>query len=206
MAKRKATMIDPETLEQAIVERGTQEYEQFKQQGYITKEQASHNEKYKNLYQPDEIESPEETNTDYQTADEQELLKQRIEDMYDTIVQKLDEIPDEKEIPHKFLDLRDSKQTLFNLVDDLYAQADSDDTVNYYLRTMLPKIAELVEVIYYDSTEEDIDYHLTLLARILNNGNALSMEQAQSIGSTLEFKITKPLGWYEKSSMLRDRY
>lgn len=206
MAKRKATLIDPETLEKAIVERGTPAYEQFKEQGYISKEQASHNEKYKDLFQPDEIESPEETNTDYPDVDDKELLKQRIEDMYDTIMQRLDEIPDDKYVEGKYIDLKDSKQMLFSLVDDLYAEAESDDAVNYYLKMMMAKIVDLVEAIYWDSTEVELDYHLSLLANILNQGKALTFEQASTMAESTEIRAYRPLGYHEKSSMLRDRY
>lgn len=210
MARRKgrqATFTNIESGEMKKVSRGTKEFEKYKKKGWLTREQISHRKEYQPEYTPDYIESPEEENTDYPEADDRELLKERIEDMYDTIIQKLDEIPNEKYVSgKKYMNLLDSKQMLFNLVDDLYGQAESDDTVNYYLKTMLPKIAELVEAIYFDSTAEEVEYHLTLLAKILNQGNALSFEQASAMAESTELNIARPLGWYEKSSMLRDRF
>ena len=206
-------MYDPYSQEFAYVQRGTKEYKKFKKQGYLSKQQLSHRQEYKEWYKetfkPDEIESPEETDTDYPEADERELLKERIEDMYDTIIQKLDEIPNDKTtyshhqpVVH---DLTESKQTLISMVDDLYAESDDNDLVNMYLRTVLPQIATYVDAIYYDSDSDSIEYHISLIAKLLNKGQALSFEQASTLSNTTDY-TGQPLGWYEKSSMLRDRY
>lgn len=205
MAKRMATMYDPQTDEWAVVERGTPEYEMFKQQGYLSREQMAHRKEY----QPDEIESPQETNTDYPTADEAELLKQRIEEMYDAITQKLEEIPNEKVtyVHHtaNYRDLSDTKQELLSMVDDLFAESD-ETVIAMYIQSVLPQISNYVEAIYYDSDDDQIEFHITMIAKLLNKGQALTMEQAQSIGNTTDYTKGQPLGWYEKSSILRDRY
>ena len=205
MAKRRATLTDLNTGEVVTVERGTPEYESYIEQGYISKEKLSHQREY----QPDEIESPQEINTDYPTADEAELLKQRIEEMYDAITQKLEEIPNEKVtyVHHtaNYRDLTDTKQELLSMVDDLFAESD-DTVIAMYIQSVLPQISNYVETIYYDSDDDQIEFHITMIAKLLNKGQALTMEQAQSIGNATDYSKGQPLGWYEKSSMLRDRY
>ena len=116
--QRKAFLTDVTTGETVEVLRGTPEYEQYKEQGYFSREQLSHRKEY----QPDVIESPEEINTDYPEADDRELLKNKIEDMYSDITDAIYEIPDEITTyeNHKanYIDLTDSKQMLLNMVDD----------------------------------------------------------------------------------------
>lgn len=208
--RRIANLTNVETGEFASALRGTREYNKLKKQGYLSREQMSHRKEYKkpDYYVPDYIEEPEETYTDYPEADEQELLKERIEDMYNAITQKIDEIPNEK-ITYEhhqanFNDLTDSKQELLNMVDDLYAESDND-LVNQYIKTVLPKISSLVEAIYYDSDSDTIEFHISMIANLLNKGQALTFEQASTLGNASDF-TGRPLGWYEKSSMLRERF
>lgn len=204
MAKRKATLTDVETGHVVEVERGTPEYERYKEQGYISKEQMSHRKEY----QPDEIESPEEINTDYPQADEKELLKNKIEDMYNDITDAIYEIPDERTTyeNHRanYIDLRDSKQTLLNMVDDLYAEND-DDITNQHIKNVLPEILKYVEAIRYDSDGNNVEFYITRIAHLLNNGRPLSFYQASTLGNADTFKGNYT-GWYDISSRVTDRY
>lgn len=201
MAKqRKAFLTDVTTGETVEVMRGTPEYEQYKQQGYISREQMSHRKEY----QPDVIESPEENDTDYPHVDEKELLKERIDDMLDTIQGKIDEIPDEKQIRHYYhIDLTEQKQMLHSMVDDLYAEAESDDEANLYLKTMYPTISDLVQLIIWDSTQEEVETHITMLAKVLERGS-IDINTATILGRMGEYNGGQ-YGWYEQSSRFTER-
>lgn len=201
--QRKAFLTDVFTGETVEVLRGTPEYEQYKEQGYLSREQMSH----RADYQPDIIESPEETNTDYPEADDRELLKNKIEDMYNDITDAIYEIPDERTTfeNHKanYIDLTDSKQMLLNMVDDLYAEND-DDIANEHIKNVLPQILKYVEAIRYDSDGNNVEFFITRIAQLLNNGRPLSFYQASTLGNSTDFTGT-PLGWYEKSSIFTER-
>ena len=198
--QRKAFLTDVTTGETVEVMRGTPEYEQYKQQGYISREQMSHRKEY----QPDVIESPEENDTDYPHVDEKELLKERIDDMLDTIQGKIDEIPDEKQIRHYYhIDLTEQKQMLHSMVDDLYAEAESDDEANLYLKTMYPTISDLVQLIIWDSTQEEVETHITMLAKVLERGS-IDINTATILGRMGEYNGGQ-YGWYEQSSRFTER-
>lgn len=198
--QRKAFLTDVLTGETVEVMRGTPEYEQYKQQGYISREQMSHRKEY----QPDVIESPEENYTDYPHVDEKELLKERIDDMLDTIQGKIDEIPDEKQIRHYYhIDLTEQKQMLHSMVDDLYAEAESDDEANLYLKTMYPTISDLVQLIIWDSTQEEVETHITMLAKVLERGS-IDINTATILGRMGEYNGGQ-YGWYEQSSRFTER-
>lgn len=198
--QRKAFLTDVTTGETVEVLRGTPEYEQYKEQGYVSREQMSHRKEY----QPDVIESPEENDTDYPHVDEKELLKERIDDMLDTIQGKIDEIPDEKQIRHYYhIDLTEQKQMLHSMVDDLYAQAESDDEANLYLKTMYPTIADLVQLIIWDSTQEEVEIHITMLAKVLERGS-IDINTATILGRMNEYNGGQ-YGWYEQSSRFTER-
>lgn len=198
--RRFANLTNIETGEFSKVLRGTREYNKLKKQGYLSREQMSHRTEYK----PDFIESPPEENTDYPEADERELLKERIEDMLDTIQGKISEIPDDKLLRHYyFIDLREQKQMFFSMIDDLYAQAESDDDANYYLKTMYPTIADLVQLIIWDSTQEDLDTHLSLLATVLQRGT-IDLKTSEMLGRMGDYD-GGVYGWYEQSSRFTER-
>ena len=198
--QRKAFLTDVLTGETVEVMRGTPEYEQYKQQGYVSREQMSHRKEY----QPDVIESPEENDTDYPHVDEKELLKERIDDMLDTIQGKIDEIPDEKQIRHYYhIDLTEQKQMLHSMVDDLYAEAESDDEANLYLKTMYPTISDLVQLIIWDSTQEEVETHITMLAKVLERGS-IDINTATILGRMGEYNGGQ-YGWYEQSSRFTER-
>jgi len=61
VAQRRATMRDIDTGETRIVLRGTEEYEQVKEEGWLSNEQISHRKEYREDYQPDYIDEPEDT-------------------------------------------------------------------------------------------------------------------------------------------------
>lgn len=198
--QRKAFLTDVTTGETVEVLRGTPEYEKYKEQGYVSREQMSHRKEY----QPDVIESPEEINTDYPHVDEKELLKERIDDMLDTIQGKIDEIPDEKQIRHYYhIDLTEQKQMLHSMVDDLYAEAESDDEANLYLKTMYPTISDLVQLIIWDSTQEEVETHITMLAKVLERGS-IDINTATILGRMGEYNGGQ-YGWYEQSSRFTER-
>lgn len=198
--QRKAFLTDVTTGETVEVLRGTPEYEQYKEQGYVSREQMSHRKEY----QPDVIESPEEKDTDYPHVDEKELLKERIDDMLDTIQGKIDEIPDEKQIRHYYhIDLTEQKQMLHSMVDDLYAEAESDDEANLYLKTMYPTISDLVQLIIWDSTQEEVETHITMLAKVLERGS-IDINTATILGRMGEYNGGQ-YGWYEQSSRFTER-
>ncbi len=201
--QRKAFLTDVTTGETVEVLRGTPEYEQYKEQGYLSREQLSHRKKY----QPDVIESPEEINTDYPEADDRELLKNKIEDMYSDITDAIYEIPDERTTyeNHKanYIDLTDSKQMLLNMVDDLYAEND-DDTANEHIKNVLPEILKYVEAIRYDSDGNNVEFYVTRIAHLLNNGRPLSFFQASTLGNADVFKGNYH-DWYEINSRVTDR-
>lgn len=202
--QRKAFLTDVLTGETVEVLRGTPEYEQYKEQGYLSREQLSHREEY----QPDIIGSPEEINTDYPEADDRELLKNKIEDMYSDITDAIYEIPDERTTyeNHKanYIDLTDSKQMLLNMVDDLYAEND-DDTANEHIKNVLPEILKYVEAIRYDSDGNNVEFYVTRIAHLLNNGRPLSFYQASTLGNADTFKGGYT-GWYDVASRVTDRY
>lgn len=190
---RRANFVDVDTGEMFSAKRGTKQYEKYKSKGYLTREQISHRKEY----QPDIIEPPEEEYTDYPEADDKEMLKQKIEDMYNSITQELDKIPDEKYVKGRiWIDLRDSKQMLFNLVDDLYAKAESDDDANSYLIFIMPVICSLVEAVRHASTQEDVETHISQLASALSGG-AIDLSLAKALGNLGDYQGNDYLGWYQ---------
>ena len=190
---RRANFVDVDTGEMFSAKRGTKQYEKYKSKGYLTREQISHRKEY----QPDIIEPPEEENTDYPEADDQELLKKKIEDMYNDVVQEINRIPDEKMVKgRQWVDLSDSKQMLFNLVDELYANAESDDEANSYLKFILPVISSLVEAVRYSSTQEDIETHISQLASALSGG-AIDLSVAKALGNMGDYQGNDYTGWYQ---------
>ena len=192
---RKAHLISLITSEMKEVERGTSEYYKLVQEGWLSQEQLSHRkaqEIYPEDYQPDFIEEPEEDNTDYPTTEIRDIIENRIIEMYDTILNVLGDIPIEKQVYSRgikrvvIMDLSESKEELLNMLDDLYAQSEDEDTVNQYLLENESKIAELTIAVINDSEAEQVEYHLSLLALALNGGNPLSMEQAKRIAEEID--------------------
>ena len=191
---RIATLHNPEEMSEVVrVQRGTNEYEKYKQKGWISNEQIGHKKEYQQEWTPDYIEEDiyedewDDSEDDYPTFDEKEALKQKIEDMYADVVQEIDIIPNEKYLKGRiFYDLSDSKQMLLNIVDDMYAEAESDDEINAYYKTMMPVISELVVVIKNDSIQEDLETHLSQLGSVLKRG-ALGLELSKALGSIGEY-------------------
>ena len=190
---RRATLRDTITGETRTVYRDTSDYEKLKQQGWLSNEQISHRKEYQQEWTPDYNDEDfyeddwDDIEDDYPTFDEKEALKQKIEDMYADVVQEVDTIPNEKYLKGRiFYDLSDSKQMLFNIIDDMYAEAESDDDINAYYRTMMPAISELVIAIRNDSTQEELETHISQLASVLQRG-AISLELAKALGSMGEY-------------------
>ena len=225
MARRKATFINLVTGETFKVTRGTKKFETFKKRGYITKQQASHlsqekiqtrtqeqlkkpqYKKYREQYQPQETPAPEETNTDYPTITPDEIIRQRIDTMFDRLDTSLRDIENPtvyyiRRTPHQY-DLTDAKNELISMLNDLVGQSDNLELLDRYLMDIEPMVAEYSNAIQYDSTKEDIDTHLLLLAQLLNNGRALTFEKAKSFGNIHDFTGT-PNGWYENSSRVSE--
>lgn len=225
MARRKAAFINLVTGETVKVTRGTKRFEQFKKRGYITKQQASHlsqeklesrtqeqlakpqYKKYREQYQPTETPPPEETDTDYPTITPDEIIRQRIDEMFERIDNSLRDIVNPATYfihrePHPY-DLTDTKQELISMLNDLVGQSENLVLLDSYLISIEPKVAEYSNAIQYDSQKEDIDYHISLLAQLLNHGNALSFEKASSLGNMNDFNGV-PLGWHEQSSRLSE--
>lgn len=199
---RTANFIDVDTGEIFSAKRGTKQFDKYRERGYLTKEQVSHRKEY----QPDIIEPPPEEYTDYPEADEQEMLKERIEDMYQSIWNKLGEIPDDKLVVDTvsrktyYINLMDSKQELINALDELYSEAESDDEVNAYLKTMLPKIEQIVtDIAEHDSKQSDVQNHLTLLANILSQGT-MSDPLSKSLGNMFDYQGNNYSGFHQYGS------
>ena len=192
---RIATMHNPDDLSEVQrVPRGTLEYEKLKQNGWISNEQIGHKKEYREEWTPDYTDDDyydeyvDDYEDDYPTFDEKEALKQKIEDMYGAVTGEIDEIPNEKYLKGRiFYDLTDSKQMLLNIVDDMYAEAESDDDINAYYKTMMPVISELVIAIRNDSTQEELETHISQLASVLQRG-AISLDLAKALGSMDEYK------------------
>lgn len=199
---RTATFIDVDTGEFFSAKRGTKQFEKYRSKGYLTREQISHRKEY----QPDITEPPEEENTDYPEADEQELLKERIEDMYQKIWNKLGDIPDEKLLINTstrekyYFNLENSKQELINALDTLYEEADNDNAVNTYLKNMLPTIEQLVtDIADHDSKQSDVQDHLTQLANVLSMG-VMTEELQQSLGNMFDYQFSNYQGYHQNGS------
>ena len=89
------------------------------------------------------------------------------------------------------------------MVDDLYAEAESDDEANLYLKTMYPTISDLVQLIIWDSTQEEVETHITLLAKVLERGS-IDINTATILGRMGEYNGGQ-YGWYEQSSRFTER-
>ena len=199
---RTANFIDVDTGEFFSAKRGTKQFEKYRSKGYLTREQISHRKEY----QPNITEPPEEENTDYPEADEQELLKDRIEDMYQKIWNKLGYIPDNKFVVDVqsrkkfYINLEDSKQELFNALDNLYEEANNDDGVNKYLQDHLDLIEKLVtDIADHDSKQSDVQDHLTQLANVLAMG-VMSVQMQQSLGNMFDYQFNDYQGFHQNGS------
>lgn len=221
MAKRKATLTNLITGRQEIVSRGTKKFEQLKQRGYLSKQQLSHlsTEKtqayieeqlekpqyksYREAYQPTFIDEPEET---YVEVDEVELLKDRISEMYDKIISKIQSIPDERFIKKSrtYIDLSEQKQMLLNAVDDFYAEVDDTFQFDEYIKSITPMVDQLLIIILYDSDQGDVEYALTQLMVVLQGGS-LDMSMAKTLGNLTEYQGSGT-GYHTNSSQYSDKF
>ena len=202
MKQRIATMVDPQTSEVRKVLRGTPEYMDLKNSGWESQEQLSHK-KYRSDYVPDYTEEPEETTTD---VDERELLKDRISEMYDKVYGKIGDIPDEK-FYHKtrtWVDYSQQKEVFYNMIDDLYAEMDSDFEFDKYIDSQMPTINALINVIIEDSDQYTVDMAITQLANILQR-HSLDPMVSRMLGTNYDF-FGEPLGVHSNSSNVKDRY
>ena len=209
--QRYAKMTNVETGESERVLRGTGEYEKLKQEGWLSREQISHRKEYQEDWTPDYLDdedfedwSDDSVYDDFPDVDEEELLVNRIQDMFDQVYGVIQEIPNEKQIRRNYVSLIDTKDTFVSLLKDLYAKADSDDDANAYLIMVLPTIEELVALIRWDSTQEDLDVHITQLATVLEGG-ALDSSLAKALGDTDSYQGVYS-GWYEKGSRYSDTF
>lgn len=203
MAQRKASMHNTETGEIRVVMRGTEEYEQLKQEGWLSKEQISHRKEYREDYQPDYIDEPEESTID---VDESDLLKDRISEMYDVIVGKIDEIPNERYF-HKTktpVDFSEDKQMLYNAIDDFYADVDDTFRFDKYIEQVLPSVESLIEIIKFDSDQNTVYYAFTQLVNLLQGGT-ISDSMSKLLGNLNDYNGGYN-GWYERSSRFSDMF
>ena len=203
MAQRRATMRDIDTGETRKVLRGTEEYEQLKQEGWLSNEQISHRKEYQQDYQPDYIDEPEDTYTD---VDEKELLMDRVSLMYDVIVGKVDDIPNERQFhrPNRYVDYSEEKQMLFNAIDDFYAELDNTLTFDEYIEKVIPTVDGLIEIIKHSSDQDTVYMAFTQLINILQGGS-MSETMSKFLGNMDEYQGGYS-GWYERSSRYSDTF
>lgn len=203
MAQRHATMRNIETGETVEVLRGTEEYERLKQEGWLSNEQVSHRKEYREDYQPDYIDEPEDT---YTEVDEKELLMDRISVMYDVIVGKVDDIPNERYFhqSHSYVDFSEEKQKLFNAIDDFYAQLDNSVSFDKYIDDNMSGIEGLIDIIKHDSDQNTVFNAFTQLLTVLQGGT-LSDAMSKLLGNMGDWQGSYS-GWYEKSSRYSDTF
>lgn len=203
MAQRRATMRDIDTGETRRVLRGTEEYEQLKQEGWLSNEQISHRKEYQEYYQPDYIDEPEDT---YTEVDEKELLMDRISVMYDVIAGKVDDIPNERYFhqSHSYVDFTEEKQKLLNAIDDFYADIDNPVTFDKYIDDNMSGIEGLIDIIKHDSDQYTVFNAFTQLLTILQGGT-LSETMSKLLGNLDDYQGSYS-GWYEKSSRYSDTF
>lgn len=203
MAQRRATMRDIDTGETRKVLRGTEEYEQLKQEGWLSNEQISHRKEYREDYQPDYIDEPEDTYTD---VDEKELLMDRVSVMYDIVVGRVDDIPEGRYF-HKsrtFVDFSEQKQMLFNAIDDFYAELDNTLSFDNYIDSNMSSINDLIEIIKHDSDQDTVYMAFTQLLNVLQGGS-MSETMSKLLGNLDDYQGSYS-GWYEKSSRYSDTF
>lgn len=203
MAQRRARMVNVDTGEEMQVLRGTPEYEELREQGWLSREQISHRKEYREDYQPDFIDEPEEETIE---LDESELLKDKISEMYDVIRGKIESLPDERYF-HKTkqpMSLLEDKDMLLNAVDDFYADVDNDFEFDRYIESILPSVENLLNLITYDSDQSSVEFALTQLMNLLQGGT-LSSSMSKLLGNMQEYNGSYS-GWYERSSRFSDIY
>ena len=203
MSQRRATMRDIDTGETRKVLRGTEEYEQLKQEGWLSNEQISHRKEYQEDYQPDYIDEPEDTYTD---VDEKELLMDRVSVMYDIVVGRVDDIPEGRYF-HKsrtFVDFSEQKQMLFNAIDDFYAELDNTLSFDNYIDSNMSSINDLIEIIKHDSDQDTVYMAFTQLLNVLQGGS-MSETMSKLLGNLDDYQGSYS-GWYEKSSRYSDTF
>ena len=204
MAIRIATMTDLSTGETIRVERGTAQYIDLKNQGWVSKEQISHM-KYRRDYEPDYTDEPEESTTD---VDVKELLRQKAEEVYNKIFGQIDEhFPEYKSYhkPERRVDYSEEKESTLSKIDDLYGSFDTDEEFINYIETIMPSVNTLLEVIELDSDQLRTERAISQLSILLNGGNALTPDVSKLIGNSDNFNGT-PLGTHNNSSRVKDRY
>ena len=192
---RKATLTSLITGEFKTVERGTEDYYKLVQEGWLSREQVSHRtpqQLYPEEYTPDYIEEPEEEpDTEYPAPSIRDILEDRLQDMYDTIRNILDDLPFEKQFydnpKHPYVqDTSEQRFYLLQLLDDLYGQSEDESVVNKYLLDNQELIADLTMLVVKDSESGWFEQHISQLAVALNHGNALTPDQAQELGDQLD--------------------
>lgn len=203
MAQRYATMRNIDTGETVKVLRGTEEYEQLKQEGWLSNEQVSHRKEYREDYQPDYIDEPEDT---YTEVDEKELLMDRVSVMYDIVVGRVDTIPEARYF-HKsrsYVDFSEQKQMLFNAIDDFYNELDNTLSFDNYIDRNMSDINDLIEVIKHDSDQDTVYMAFTQLLNVLQGGS-MSETMSKLLGNLDDYQGSYQ-GWYEKSSRYSDTF
>lgn len=203
MAQRRATMRDIDTGETRKVLRGTEEYEQLKQEGWLSNEQVSHRKEYQEDYQPDYIDEPEDTYTD---VDEKELLMDRVSVMYDIVIGRVDDIPEARYF-HKsrtFVDFSEQKQMLYNAIDDFYNELDNTLSFDNYIDSNMSSINDLIEIIKHDSDQDTVYMAFTQLLNVLQGGS-MSETMSKLLGNLDDYQGSYQ-GWYEKSSRYSDTF
>ena len=104
----------------------------------------------------------------------------------DTIRDRIDELQREAKPP---LDISFRKNELVNIFDDTVTFYEMDDNISEYedyLKKHENEIADLLNVISYDSNSESINASFASLGRLLNV-TSLSMEQAENLSAMAEY-------------------
>ena len=104
----------------------------------------------------------------------------------DTIRDRIDELQREEKPP---LDISFRKNELVNIFDDtvmFYEMNDNLSEYEDYLKEHESEIADLLNVITYDSNSEQVNASFVSLGRLLNV-TSLSMEQAENLSAMAEY-------------------
>lgn len=202
---RIATLHSPFDIDEVVrVQRGTQEYIDYKNAGWISNEQLGH-QKYTRDYTPDYTEEPEDSTTE---IDAQELLQDKVDEMFEKLYGDIDErYCDYKEYyrPRRIVEYTERKESTLLNVKDLFGSFDSDVELINYVEKIMPSVDNLLEIIQKDSDQNRTEDAMDKLIILLNGFGVISLEQSQLLGNRDEFFGT-PLGTHTNSSSIKDRY
>ena len=160
-------------------------------------------------YIPEESIPPDEENTDYQQVLPEDRLRDKIDALFDRLETTLETIPLEKVTYSRrqpiFTDLSEERSMLISMLNDLVGSTDDYELLDSYLTAIEPKVSEYITLIIMDSESDMVEFHITQIAVLLNNGQPLSFNQASTLGNMQTFK-GEPLSWYEQSSRIKESF